>query len=475
MGVRPILTLALTCCTAAAAFASPRTDPTAGRAVFTGATLPGASSIALNPAALGLSSVNELFVMVTGVADQFRVQRRHLDIATDTLTEGERISDTELGLGGMLAAVFHAGTRYTVSFELRTPPPVMAPTSHEALRYHTRGARQRDYIAALGATFKVSSRIYFGASFAHDVTFLRLRYARDTALAEGFGPRGITSDCGGAPCGIENPLADEHYDVDVRSRNLLSFENFRVNLGVLVQIYRDVWLGIGYHTPPGLGLENELVGDLDVRRAPRDGGGVIDGSSSVIVSFPASVDVELRARLARLLDLHVGGRWEDLSRMRAYDVRTYGRELRGSGVPEWMVRPIGMRDGAAVWAGLEQVDFGQTWRFGGRFGIERAAATDARLSPLAIAPMSGTIDLGAQLRVRSGLVQLSYGLQYFPAVDVADSAFDPRFQLDCIDSGFDYSTRACRAVREGYAVPTAAGEYGRLQHSLRLMFSYELP
>ena len=60
----------------------------------------------------------------------------------------------------------------------------------------------------------------------------------------------------------------------------------------------------------------------------------IMGQSVVEVQFPASVDAELRARLPLDLDLHIAGRWEDLSRFTAYDVRAYGSTLPRLGVPE---------------------------------------------------------------------------------------------------------------------------------------------
>jgi hypothetical protein len=59
MAVPRLLTLAVSCA-AVSAWASPRTDPTTGRAVFTGATMPHATSIGLDPAALGLGSVDQL-------------------------------------------------------------------------------------------------------------------------------------------------------------------------------------------------------------------------------------------------------------------------------------------------------------------------------------------------------------------------------------------------------------------------------
>ncbi|HEY5948603.1 MAG TPA: hypothetical protein VIV40_24090, partial [Kofleriaceae bacterium] len=100
---------------------------------------------------------------------------------------------------------------------------------------------------------------------------------------------------------------------------------------------------------------------------------------------------------------------------------------------------------------------------------------DERTSALTIAPTSASIDAGLQYRFTRDVdarpqvrLQLTYGLQYFPTVDVTNSAFDPRAQLACYDSGYDYSTSACAAVRHGYGIDTAAGEYQRIQQAMRV-------
>src|SRR5206468_889509 len=154
-----------------------------------------------------------------------------------------------------------------------------------------------------------------------------------------------------------------------------------------------------YHAPPGLAVQNGLHGNVIVTRAPRAGGGLVRGGATVNLSEPASVDTELRSRLPAQLDLHVGLRWEDLSRFAAYDVRTYGTGLVAAGVPEWTERPRGYHDPIAMWAGVEQVDAGETWRFGARLGFETSAVPDARTSPNVIAPLSATLDVGVQLRI----------------------------------------------------------------------------
>ena len=76
----------------APSYGSPRSDPTTGRAVFTGATMAGATSISLNPAALGLARSWEVYFAATGVLEQFGIDRRELDLDTDTLVAGQKVS-----------------------------------------------------------------------------------------------------------------------------------------------------------------------------------------------------------------------------------------------------------------------------------------------------------------------------------------------------------------------------------------------
>jgi hypothetical protein len=480
MAVGRILTLVL--CAwgfATAVRASPRTDPTAGRAVFTGAATPHATSIGLDPAALGLGSVNQLYVAVTGALDQLSIQLDGVDPATGASTGlGPRVRDAELGAGATIALVYHIAGDFTLGFEAHSAPPESFPTGQRALQYQVLGGGERDLAATAGASYKVANELFVGASLSHQNTLLKLDYVRDSALEGATGPSAICNDI--AACGFGNADAAETWHVDVRSPTL-STSNLRVNIGAVVQILRDVWLGVAYHTPPESGVQTELAGHVVIDRAPRDVRADPDhlaqirGQSVVEVQFPASVDAELRARLPLELDLHVGGRWEDLSRLSAYDVRAYGSTLPRFGVPEWTERPRGLHDAFAGWAGAEQIDHGQTLRFGGRAGFETASVTAERTSPLTISPASLTLDVGAQLRIAHGLIaQLSYGLQYFPTVTVTDSAFDPRDRVICSAKNFDYDAPECAAVRNGYAISTAAGTYDRLQHAVRFALRYEL-
>jgi hypothetical protein len=449
--------------------------------------MPHATSITLDPAALGLSAFDEVYVALTGTLDQL-----HINLAPFSSpgsqggaalsSPGARVHDVEPSPGAQLAFIYHlAGDRGTLGFEARTNPRESFPSDRQALRYHALGGGERDWLASVGASIKITNEFFFGASLSHQNTFLRLQYARDTALEAGnLGGRGIGGDCGaGGPCTLGDPRATETYDVAVRSP-LLSTSNLRVNVGLLYQLARDVWLGVAYHTPPGFAVQTELSGHVGIVRAPRDllapdDPAALRGQSVVEIQPPASIDAELRARLPGNLDLHVAGRWEDLSRLSSYDVRTFGSTLVSRGIPEWTERPRGLHDAFALWGGVEQVDTGQKWRGGARLGIETSSVSPGRTSPLTISPTSFTLDLGAQLRLSRVLsAQLSYGLQYFPTVDTGASEFNPDNQIACIQSGYDYATSACQAVRLGYAIPSAAGSYERFEHAVRISLRYEI-
>jgi hypothetical protein len=464
MAVRRILTLAIFGALISHAGASPRTDPTSGRAVFTGATAEHASSITLSPAALGLALSNELYLAFTATLAQTSIQSGGVDV-----------SDTNPSPGGVISYLWRTSDRLRVGFEARLPPSEDLLEGYDELRYHTLGIGEQRYAATVGVGVRITSRFFFGASITHENVFLKLRYARDSALANGRGANGIDSDCSGAPCGIGNPDAAEIWNVDVRSPYLAA-GNFKANLGVMVRIASDVWIALAYHTPPGGDIQTTLDGTLAVTRAPRDGGGLVIGAANVSVSYPASVDGEVRARLPADLVARVGGRWEDLSRFKAYDVRGTGSALAQADLPEWTVRARGLHDSFAMWGGVEQIDTGDIARFGGRIGFETSAHDTERTSPMQISPLSLTFDAGMQLRAQKGaawVLQLSYGLAYFPSVDVTSSAYDPQNRIACEDSSFDYSTAACAATRNGYALPSAIGTYGKLEHALRLGFRYD--
>jgi long-subunit fatty acid transport protein len=393
---------------------------------------------------------------------------------TGGLSPGASLHDTSPAPGAYFAGIKHIARDVTVAISARTLPVETFPSGYSAIEYHTLGYGERTYSLALGGGVKLTDELLFGLSLSAEVRTLHLRYARDTALENGRGPGGITSDCGGAPCGVENPAAAEIYDVQVRSE--VSTDALVANIGLLYILAKDMYLAVSYHASPGLAVQNTLTGDMTVTRSPRDGGALLRGDASVIVQEPASVDAEYRTRLPERLDLHVGFRWEDLSRMSAYDVRGFGSTFSTNGIPEWTERARGFHDPFALWAGVEQVEHGETWRFGGRLGFETSAVDTDQTSPTAIAPISLTTDIGVHLRLSPTLiVEGTYGLQYFAGVHVRGSAYDPRDRIECVESSYDYSTTACQAVRSGFAIASADGDYQKIEHAFRLALRVMIP
>jgi hypothetical protein len=470
-----IAVIAAAACCARTSHASPDTDPTTGRAVFTGATLPAATSIILDPAALVLGRADwEFYAATTGTLDHISIDRKLLDLGTGALSAGPHVGAWTDSPGADLALTWHPSDGIALGVLFNTPPSQQFLTDQNALRYYTLGGYEREYQAAAAISFRVSSDLLIGVSIETDMTVLHLRYARDAALANGTGPGGVTSDCNGSPCGVENPAATERYDIHVYQHNPLG-DGYVVNLGVMYQLKHDVWLAAAYHAPPGgeTSVSNTLDGTADIIQAPRDGGAVLHSNASVYITEPVTVDAELRWRLPSALDLHIGGRWEDLSRNLGYDVRLYGSAIATNNLPIWTEQPRGFQDVLAMWGGVEEVDRGQRWLFGGRVGFETAALPDDRTTPVTISPTSGTLDLGAQLRFGSWSMQVSAGAQFFLPVSVTKSEFDPRDAVACVDGGYDYASAGCAALRAGYALPTAAGDYGRIEMSARLGFRYE--
>ena len=163
-------------------------------------------------------------------------------------------------------------------------------------------------------------------------------------------------------------------------------------------------------------------------------------------------------------------RWKDYSRHDQLDIRMFGGDL-GDEVPEWLPRYRGMNDTIRLSAGLEGLAH-EDVRFGGRLRFESAALEDNEVTPLDASGTSLTAALGSQLRVTESIqLQLGYELSWFPTMDASNSRFDPREQVACVDSDFDFDQ--CSAARDGRGFASAAGSYQRLQHGFLLSLRYD--
>ena len=461
----------------AVAPASPLEDPTLGSAVFTGPAHPHASSIYLSPAALALADRGQHFYVGTSIRlSSLRIQRRNIDPTTGDLSEGATAKTTTASPRGLLGFYTSLQDRYHLGVALHTPVWERFASKQEPLRYHVLGGQTRQVLGSLGAGIVVTSRIVVGVGLSLGYSKFRLGFARDTALDAGSGAqRGIASDCGGTPCGLENDLATQRYTVDVDTGGfggLFTKANLGFSGGLAVQLARDWWLAASWLSPPGaISGDLELVGTADVSLAPRDGGGELSTLAEITYRMPWSLLLGLRGPLFPGYEIVGGARWQAFSRQDKLDIRLFGRDLSDAEIPEWYPRYRGLKDVWRVEVGLEaQQD--RPLRLGARFRLESGAVDSANVSPLQVDGFNIAAGAGANVRISEVLV-LSAGvdLTYHRTLDSTESDFDPRDRLACVDSGFEFST--CEAAREGRAVPTAAGRYRRLQGSLLLSLRYD--
>jgi hypothetical protein len=453
--------------------ASPLEDMTAGGAVFTGPTHAHASSIFLNPAALGFAA-RGLHLHLGGSfrLDTIGVDRRVVDPETGQLSEGESVSATTWSPGAM-AAIYGSvlQDQAVLAAAVHTTTFDRFPAGQDPLGYHVLGGYLYQSLLSFAGCFRPADWFMFGLGVSIGYAGLDLDLARDTALEAGGGAeRGIASDCGGEPCGFENPAAMETYHLHTSTggiSGLFARENLAVSLGVAVRVKGDWWVTASVASPPGAIPARDyalvLEGDAVIDGAPRDGGDRHRGLAEITYRMPYLVWLGGRGPLLPGYDLVASARWQNLSRHDVFDIRLYGGDLAAAGVPEWYPRYRGMRDVWQASIGLEGQEAGRT-RYGGRVRVETGATTDATVSPIQIDGLDVGLAGGVELRLSQHVVlQIGYDLSWFPEIDSVDSAFDPIARIDCVDSDFDFDE--CGAARDGRAVPTAAGRYRRLRHA----------
>lgn len=456
---------------------SPLEDSTLGGAVFTGPVHGHASAMYINPAALGFTGRGwHLHLGGSLRLSSLWVDRRRIDADSGAVVDGPSVSTHTLSPGGIAAwyASFQDNAGH-FGLSLYVPSSERFPGG-DALRYHSLGGHfaQGQFTAA--GSYRFAGRFLLGLGFSLGYTSLQYRFARDTATAGGSdADDGIASDCGGMPCGFENPAADQIYDLDVATRGALGFfalENVAASIGAAFRVHDDIWVSLSYAGLPGAFGELDLEGDAAVRTAPRAGPTTtLRGDAEILVRTPHTVYAGLRMGALPGYDFVASLRWQDLSRHDQLDVRLFGGDLDPQRVPEWFPRYRGFSDVWRLGLGLEG-DEAERVRLGGRLRFETGAVGDRRITPIQAAGASLTAATGAELRLAEHfVVTAGYDLTWFLPQDSVESDFDPRDALACIDSSYDFDR--CQAAREGRALPTAAGRYQRLQHGFILSLRYD--
>lgn len=464
--------IAIAAALAAPVAASPGDDVGTDGMTFAGVTGADPANVTTNPAALiRIEPGVHGFVLGRFALHQLRVERLRVDPGDGSLGPGPDVSESRFGAGYTVGVAWTTSrSALGLSTSLRPPDETM---TDPAVSDHSRGSRTRRFdIFSIGLAFRITNRLSFGAGAAFVDRYQRLAFSRDTALEAGRDPmRGVGSDCAGAPCGLEDPAARELWTVDV-TRALRDLEgNFMLSVGALARLPRGVLFGVGLERPL-ISSEITMSGDARIVRAPRDGGGVLEGDAELRQTQPEIWRAGARGLLSPGWELLGELRWRRLHRADRVDLRLYGGDFVGDEVPEWTLRPLGLRDAIAMELGAEQIDTGQPVRWGARLAYDTGAVSEDRLSPRAPWGQQLTAGAGVQLRFERWIVQVGYRVDWQPPASTDGSAFDPIARIDCVEADYDYDLPACATVRAGYGTSTAAGTYGRWSHGARVALRF---
>ncbi len=459
--------------------ASPLEDPSLGGSTFTGVTAPHASAILINPAALAMSGSGlHFFVQLGTRLSMLSVDRSLVDATSLEETDGPSVSENVLTPGGLIALYGPVADRGSAGIAIGLPM-IERFASSEEFRYHTAGGHFLQAQLSVGGHLRLGGRFHLGLGVSLAYSHLSMKLSRDMALDRG--SAGLAADCGGAPCGFENPALRQDLDFTASTQGVSGFfelpDNIGAVIGALYEIRPDSWrIAASVVAPPGTFTDLPLRGEATITDAPADGGASRRGTIVVPMRVPESFRLGVRGPIAPDLELVASVRWQNTSRHESLDLRLFGSEFEADDVPtgtipEWVPRYRGFRDSFRVQAGVER-QLGHPLRYGGRIRIDSGAVKGSRLTPFQIEGVSVTASGGAEFRVAERFVlAATYDLTYYPSRTTSPTAFDPRAAVACVDSGFNENS--CAAALDGRALPTAAGTYNRLDHGLILSLRYD--
>ena len=467
---------------AASATASPLDDTTIAGGVFTGPAHPHPSAVFINPAALNIARPGSHFFLGGHLGlDSITIDRLAIKDPDAGAQPDKKVKSFLPSPGGLFA--FHQKLEQVSLGVAMGLPLAQRFAESEALRYHARSGRLVQVMPiSLAVALQPIRHIHIGVGLSLVLSELRMSFARDTALAGG--SAGIAeTNCDGQTCGIENPAASQTIAIDVGTPGLKPFSplnvfdfialrNATINVGALVNVREGWFVGLSYRSAPNFFSEQVLQGDVTVTDAPRDGGAVHHGKAEVAMRANQSVLLGVRGGpILKRFDLVAGIGFHNLSRHKDLDIRLFGDDLAGSGVPEQIRRFRGFNDVWRFEAGLESRGI-ENFRYGARLRFETAAVDDANVTPIQVDGTNVGLSMGGELRFAGGWsLGFSYSLAYYPTMDATNSAFDPRDRIACVDSEFDL--HMCEAVREGRALPTAAGTYSRVMQGFTTWLRFD--
>ncbi len=439
--------------TATRALAYPLMAPRPVPDAIAGPTDPQVAALFYNPAAMGYLRGVHFFAdggMRLGLGS---IQR---DGASGSSTINAAALDSFVGVTWDLATeTLNIGLGVYTPFSDFSSYPTAGP-----LRFQEQSQSFATLEEVLAGAWQIERHIAIGAGFLVNETWMDYAYANDLAPAGGSAtvsqPNAL---CGGAPCGYENPLAEQQV-------HLRGFDHgFGFVVGLIVRPVDRVWLGASY-TNHKAGGDVALADDTraEVTPAPGQGaicgGGPCFGRDRVLMLLPEMVQAGLRVQVFPSLEIEASWRFVHWGARTALDVSLQSGSLGRAGVPPEFLLDRGLQNSNLIEVSTRHV-LSPTLRLSPSLAFETSAiAADAVNAAALDAPKLSaalTVEWKAWHKASTTLVIGAHvgGTAYF--LSRVDSRFDAHAETACVDAA--YSLASCGKLDFGDGLPSASGSY----------------
>ncbi|MGZ3443269.1 MAG: OmpP1/FadL family transporter [Polyangia bacterium] len=448
-----VLLSSLVLLTATRALAYPLMAPRPVPDAIAGPTDPHVAAAFYNPAAMGYLRGVHFFADGGARLGLANIKR---DAAGGSSTNAAGAIDSFVGITWDLAT-----DSLNIGLAAYTPFSDLASYARTGpLRYHEQSLHFATLEETLAGAWQIERHIAIGAAFLVNESWLDYDYARDLAPAGGSATVSQASAlCGGAPCGYENPLAEQQI-------HLQGFDHgFGFVVGLIVRPDDRVWLGASY-TNHKAGGDVSLTDATRAQVTPAPGQGAPCGSPScfgrdrVLLLLPEMVQAGVRVVLSPSLDLEASWRFLHYGARTALDVSLQGGNLAHAGVPPQFLLDRGLQNTNLVEVSTRH-KLSPTLRLSPSLAFETSAIAADAVTPATLdAPKLAaalTVEWKAWQASSTSLTIGAHigGTAYF--VSRVNSRFDAHAETACVDAA--YSLNACGKLDFGDALPSASGSY----------------
>ena len=333
-----------------------------------------------------------------------------------------------------------------------------APTG--PLRFHEQSQTFATLEETLAGAWQIERHIAIGAAFLVNESWLDYGYARDLAPAGGSATVSQPSAlCGGAPCGYENPLAEQQI-------KLRGFDHgFGFVVGLIVRPDDRVWLGVSY-TNHKAGGDISLTDPFRAQVTPAPGQGPVCGGGDclgrdrVLLLLPEMVQAGVRVTVFPTFDIEASWRFIHYGARTALDVSLQSGSLGNAAVPPQFLLDRGLQNTYLVEVSTRH-QVTPTLRLSPSLSFETSAVAADAVNPAAIDAPKLSAALTVEWRAwQKGSTTVTVGAHVGASGYILGrvrSRFDAQAETACVDAA--YSLDACGKLNFGDALPSASGSY----------------